>query len=129
MIEFGDQPPRSSNPARLSKSDRMALPHSLITRRSIFRGVAASLICAPAIVRATNLMPVRGLRLPVGHQHAGFVQRLYFRALDSDLRVGQMSTHLNGKIVSMADARQTVTRARAYGWLPACGRPGSFLKE
>jgi hypothetical protein len=61
-------------------------------------------------------MPVRGLRLPFGHQHAGFFERLYFHALDSDFRVGQMSTHLNGKIVSMADARQTVARARAYGW-------------
>ena len=34
----------------------------LITRRSIFIGAAASLICAPAIVRATSLMPVRRLR-------------------------------------------------------------------
>ena len=33
----------------------------LITRRSIFIGAAASLICAPAIVRATSLMPVRAL--------------------------------------------------------------------
>jgi hypothetical protein len=103
----------------------MALPHSLITRRSIIRGAAASLICAPAIVRATSLMPVRGSGLPFGLQHAGFVERLYFQALDSDLRVGQMSTHLNGQIVSMADARQTVARARAHGWLPACGRPRS----
>jgi hypothetical protein len=100
---------------------------SLITRRSIFRGAAASLIFAPAIVRATSLMPVRRLRA-VGHQYAGFVERLYFHALDSDLRVGQMSTHLNGKIVSMADARQRVARARTYGLLPACVRPKSFLK-
>ena len=34
-----------------------------MTRRSIFIGAAASLICAPAIVRATSLMPVRGLPL------------------------------------------------------------------
>jgi hypothetical protein len=31
---------------------------SLISRGSIF-GAAAALICAPAIVRVTNLMPVR----------------------------------------------------------------------
>ena len=37
----------------------------LITRRSIFIGAAASLICAPAIVRATSLMPVRTLMLPI----------------------------------------------------------------
>ena len=77
------------------------IPHqqpSLITRRSIIRGAAVSLIFAPAVVRAASLMPVRGLRLPVERQYAGFVERLYFRALDSDLRVGQMRTHLNGKI-------------------------------
>ena len=31
----------------------------LISRRSIFIGAAAALICAPVIVRITNLMPVR----------------------------------------------------------------------
>lgn len=35
--------------------------NGLITRRSIFIGAAASLICAPAIVRATSLMPVPNL--------------------------------------------------------------------
>ncbi len=34
-----------------------------MTRRVIFIGAAASLICAPAIVRAASLMPVRGLPL------------------------------------------------------------------
>jgi hypothetical protein len=34
-----------------------------MTRRNIFTGAAASLICAPAIVRAASLMPVRGLPL------------------------------------------------------------------
>ena len=38
---------------------------SLITRRSIFIGAAASLVCASAIVRIASLMPVRGLILPV----------------------------------------------------------------
>jgi hypothetical protein len=71
-------------------------------------------------------MPVRGLRLPFGHQRAGFAERLYFHALDSDLRVGQMTTHLNGKIVSIADARQTVARARAHGWLPAAANRTIF---
>jgi hypothetical protein len=57
----------------------MALPHSLITRRSIFHGATASLICAPAIVRATSLMPVRGMRLPFGHQHAGLSNVYIFK--------------------------------------------------
>jgi hypothetical protein len=34
-----------------------------LTRRSIFVGAAASIICAPAIVRAATLMPVRSLPL------------------------------------------------------------------
>ena len=41
----------------------------LITRRSIFIGAAASLICAPAIVRATSLMPVRTLMLPIERRY------------------------------------------------------------
>ena len=45
----------------------------LITRRSIFIGAAASLICAPAIVRVTSLMPVRRVPPPFGPQYAGFV--------------------------------------------------------
>ena len=42
-----------------------------MTRRSIFLGAAASLLCAPAIVRATSLMPVRRLILPIERPHAG----------------------------------------------------------
>ncbi|MDQ1390447.1 MAG: hypothetical protein QOF56_3901 [Acidobacteriaceae bacterium] len=39
---------------------------SLITRRTIFFGAAASLMCASAIVRPTNLMSVRRLPFPFG---------------------------------------------------------------
>jgi hypothetical protein len=46
--------------------------NSLLTRRSIVIGAAASLICAPAIMRVTNLMPVRRLPLPFGPQYAGY---------------------------------------------------------
>jgi hypothetical protein len=94
----------------------------LITRRSIFIGAAASLICAPAIVRATSLMPVCRPPPPFGPQYAGFVERLYLHALDgrlrTGLRAGQTSIHFNGKILPIADARQQVARARDYGWLP-----------
>ena len=39
----------------------------LVTRRSILIGVAAaSLLCAPAIVRAASLMPVRRMRVRMG---------------------------------------------------------------
>jgi hypothetical protein len=90
----------------------------LITRRSIFIGAAASLICAPAIVRATSLMPVRRLRGPIGPQYAGFCERLMYQSLDSNLRAGQMNTVLNGKTIPQDDARRMVAYARAQGWLP-----------
>jgi hypothetical protein len=91
---------------------------SLITRRSIFVGAAASLVCAPTIVRATSLMPVRRLRGPIGPQYAGFCERLFYHSLDRGLRAGRMSAVLNGKIVPAAEARRMVAHARAQGWLP-----------
>ena len=90
----------------------------LITRRSIFIGAAASLICAPAIVRATSLMPVRRTATTIGPQYAGFVERLMYQSLDSDLRAGRMSTTINVKIILEAEARRMVARAQDYGWLP-----------
>ena len=95
-----------------------------MTRRSIFIGVAASLICAPAVVRAASLMPVRGLPLqslnpeflnPLGQ----FYRRCFYHNLDFDLRTGRsMSmTVENGTIISVADARRMVAHARAQGWL------------
>jgi hypothetical protein len=91
---------------------------SLITRRSIFIGAAASLICAPAIVRAISLMPVRRLRGLIGPQYAGFCERLIYRSLANNLRKGRMSTVLNGKIIIEEDARRIIAYARAQGWLP-----------
>jgi hypothetical protein len=38
----------------------------LQTRRGLLFGIGASLIAAPAIVRAASLMPVRGIVQPVG---------------------------------------------------------------
>lgn len=95
--------------------------HRLISRRSVFIGAAASLMCAPAIVRATNLMPVRRLPFPFGPQYVGFVERLYLHALESHvrkLRADQTSTHFNHRIMFVDDARRHVAFARAHGFLP-----------
>jgi hypothetical protein len=92
-----------------------------ITRRDIILGVAASLICAPAIVRITNLMPVRRLPFPFGPQSAGFVERLYLHALERhvrNLRAGQTSTIFNGTTLDPANARRRVAYAQAHGFLP-----------
>ena len=90
----------------------------LITRRSTLIGAAASLICAPVIVRITSLMPVRRLRGAFGPQYAGFCERLLYQSLDSNLKAGRMSTVLNGEIIPEADARRMVAHAQDYGWLP-----------
>ena len=98
---------------------------SLITRRSIFIGAAACLICAPAIVRAASLMPVRSLILPIKRSLrlnplGEFYRRNFYHSLDFDLRTGRSMSMVveNGKIISVADARRMVALARAQGWLP-----------
>jgi hypothetical protein len=98
---------------------------SLITRRSIFIGAAASLICAPAIVRTVSLMPVRGLilpierPLPIGRPWAGFLERLRYDFLERALRAG-WDDRLHAPIVggiSESQARRSVAYARTQGWL------------
>ena len=98
---------------------------SLITRRSIFIGAAAFLICAPAIVRAASLMPVRSLISPIKRSSrldplGEFYRRCFYHNLDFDLRTGRSMSMVveNGKIVSVAEARRMVSYARAQGWLP-----------
>ena len=95
-----------------------------MTRRNIFIGAAASLICAPAIVRAASLMPVRSLILPIEHPFrlnplGEFYRRCFYHNLDFDLRTGRsMTTTCNGKIITTAEARRMVAYARENGWLP-----------
>src|ERR1035437_2834511 len=95
-----------------------------MTRRNIFIGAAASLICAPAIVRAASLMPVRGLPLqflnleflnPLGQ----FYRSNFYHNLDNDLRAGRAMTTVinNGKIISVAEAT---------GWSRARGQKDGF---
>ena len=97
----------------------MTATDCLMTRRSIFVGAAAFLICAPAIVRAESLMRVRNLPLQNLNPLREFYRRCYYRSLDHELRTGQITANMNGKIVSVAEARQMVARAWAQGWLPA----------
>jgi hypothetical protein len=120
----------------LDVSTKFNRQHDLqITRGSIFIGATTSLLCAPAVVRAASLMPVRGLILPIERPHAGFCQRLFYHSLDSGLRAGRVTTVLNGSIVSEADARRIVAYARAQGWfpqingeVPGCSAPATVSK-
>jgi hypothetical protein len=74
----------------------------------IFIGATASLLCAPAIVRAASLMPVRRMRVRIAPQYAGFCERLMYQSLDSNWRADEMSTILNGKIIPEDNARRMV---------------------
>ena len=97
----------------------MTATDNRMTRRSIFIGAAASLICAPAIVRAASLMPVRGLPLQFLSPLGEFYRRCFYHNLDFELRTGRSMSMVaeNGKIISVADARRMVAHARAQGWL------------
>jgi hypothetical protein len=96
---------------------------SLLTRRSII-GAAASLLCAPAIVRVTNLMPVRRLPFPYGPPYAGYVDRLFLHSIESSLqaalRTGRtiLEQSFYRDEISVESAQRTVAFAQAHGFLP-----------
>jgi hypothetical protein len=98
-----------------------------MTRRNILIGAAASLICAPAIVRAASLMTVRGLPLQILNLErkipktmGEWYQLCFYNNLDNDLRAGRAMTYgpIGGKPISVAEGYRIVARARAEGWLP-----------
>jgi len=78
---------------------------SLISRRSVFIGVAAALICAPAIVPVTNLMPVRRIILKSDVNYYGWIDRLwasqYFSTITERQNVGlsanEIASEMNAK--------------------------------
>jgi hypothetical protein len=85
----------------------------LITRRSIFIGATASLLCAPAIVRVANLMmPVRRLPFPYGPQYAGFVDRLFLHAIEGSLRAGLTSIEVGSHKIPVESAQRSVALHR-----------------
>jgi hypothetical protein len=51
-----------------------------MTRRTVFFGAAASLICAPAIIRAASLMPVRTLEFGALNPEGEFYQVVFIAA-------------------------------------------------
>jgi hypothetical protein len=63
-------------------------------RRDLLIGVTASLLCAPAIVRASSLMPVKvvewaPLALPISEKpYAGWVERVAYQMMDHVLKTG-----------------------------------------
>ncbi len=47
-----------------------------ITPRRLILAASASVICAPVVVRAASLMPVRAVG-PIGPQYYGWVERVF----------------------------------------------------
>jgi len=91
---------------------------SMLTRRRVFVGGVASMICAPAIVRAESLMPIRALIVPMQRVHAGFVERLRFHWMERALKNGwtnERARTFGG--ISENEARRQVTYARMHGLL------------
>ena len=90
----------------------------MLTRRSILIGGLASVICAPAIVRAESLMPIRALIVPMQPLHAGFVERLRFHWLELALKKewnDKAALTFGG--ISENEARRQVIYARMHGFL------------
>jgi len=108
---------------------------NLITRRSIFIGAAALLICAPAIVRATSLMQVRGLPLQFLNPLGEFYRRCFYHNLDFDLKTGRHARrHLQGRALrnpqSGASEAVDCQPARQGGLAVAAGgREGHDLRR
>src|ERR1022692_5030567 len=102
-----------------------------MTRRNTFIVAVASLICAPAIVRAASLMPARGLPLQflnperkIPKTVGEWYQLSFYNNLDNDLRAGRAMTYgpIGGKTNSVAEGYRIVAHARAEGWLPPYSR-------
>jgi hypothetical protein len=96
----------------------LMLGGSMLTRRHILVGSITSVICAPAIVRAESLMPIRALMVPMQPVHAGFVERLRFHWMERTLKNGWTTARARtfGGI-SENDARRQVIYARMHGLL------------
>jgi hypothetical protein len=81
-------------------------------------GGVASVICAPAIVRAESLMPTRALIVPMQPVRAGFLERLRFHSMEQLLKNGwttERARTFGG--ISENEARRQVTYARMHGLL------------
>jgi hypothetical protein len=104
----------------------MTSADSRMTRRTLFIGGTVSLICAPAIVQAANLMPVRVVQLPllvpkrrILKTMGDWYQLCFYNNLDNALKAGRAMTYgpVGGKPISVAEGHQIIARARAQGWL------------
>ena len=108
-----------------------------MTRRSIFIGAAASLICMPALVRAASLMPIRRVIVatnPINPKkpiYLGFAGALRLHWMKQALKRGWDNRH-DGRTfggISETEARNYVAYVRSQGTLPPRGATVSDLTK
>jgi hypothetical protein len=113
--------------AELAKEET-SMTYSL-TRRSIFIGAATSLICAPSIVRASRLMPIRSVitaanaMSPKKPIYLGFAGALRLYWMKQALKRG-WDEKIDGRTfggISERQARDYVAYMKSQGTLPPPG--------
>ena len=107
----------------------LMLGGSMLTRRRIFVGGVASVMCAPAIVRAESLMPIRALIVPMQRIHAGFVERLRFHCMEQVLKNGWTTERARTFRKRGATSSHLCPNARVAGVNPLAWRPGFFADQ
>jgi hypothetical protein len=99
---------------------------SRVIRRKILIGAVATMICTAAIVRATSILPVRGAPLQIlapelktPRTLGEWYQLCFYRNLHRALKLGRAMTcaRSDGTVISVAEGRQIVARARTQRWL------------
>lgn len=94
------------------------------TRRQFLMG-AGAVLTAPAIVRASSLMPVRQLVVLPLRRECGLVWRLCIESVEWGLVAGRLTTVINGAVVTEKRAYEIVVEAAQKRWLSGVDRPGS----
>jgi hypothetical protein len=97
----------------------------LMDRRNFLVAATAPLLCAPAIVRASSLMPIKvvgwtPLTLPA-HEHgerpsAGWAERVAYQMMDHVLKKPERAASFYGGI-SESKMRSMVAHARRHNFL------------
>jgi hypothetical protein len=98
---------------------------TVMHRRSLLIGATVSLLCAPAVVRASSLMPVKvvewtRLPLPVSEKpYAGWVERVAYHMMDHVLETGWTPERAASFYGGMSESkmRSMVVYARRHGFL------------
>ena len=99
-------------PEQLNPSGSGEAP--IVTRRSLFVGAAATLICAPAVVRFVSLMPVRGVH-EIERHHYGFVERFYVHAnLPTIIKLEDVGLTAHGIAAAMTECGRTSMNGESW---------------